>query len=116
MGPSPQAPGLRAGFCADRLGAARLHAARLGGRKRVLDPGADQFALMLGDSRQDVDGQLVGERLIDGDEIDARFHEARKEMNVAAEQVQQRVALFWQGCTRLPPNLRRYGARIVRLQ
>jgi hypothetical protein len=43
---------------------------------------------MLGHGGEDMDGELVGERLIDCDEIDARFHEARQEMNVAAEPVE----------------------------
>ena len=46
-----------------------------GGCSPACDPRADRFALMLGDGRENVNGQAIGERHVGGDELDAAFHE-----------------------------------------
>ena len=67
---------------------AELCAARLRGLKRSFGPLADGLALMLGDGRQDVNGELVRLGHIDGDEIDAGLHKPGDEMHVAGEPVE----------------------------
>jgi hypothetical protein len=47
----------------------------------------NRLALVLGDCRQDVDGQLVGMRLIDRDKLDLAVHQRGDERNVAREAV-----------------------------
>jgi hypothetical protein len=48
----------------------------------------DHFALVLGDGRQDVDRQARRMRVVAGDEIDARLHQRRNELDVAREAVE----------------------------
>ena len=50
-------------------------ASRLGGLQSSRCPCADDFPLVLGHSRQDMDGQLVGMRIIDSNELHTGIHQ-----------------------------------------
>jgi hypothetical protein len=67
------------------LRAAELDAAPLGGGERVLGPLRNRLALVLRHGGEDVDGELVGVRVVAGDEIDASVHERGEEGDVARE-------------------------------
>jgi hypothetical protein len=51
-------------------------------------PCADDFPLVLGHSRQDMDGQLVGMRIIDRHELHTGIHQGRYECQVAGQAVE----------------------------
>ena len=70
------------------LRAGELDAAPLGGAERVLGPLGNHLALVLRHGGEDVDGELVGVRVVAGDEIDTSVHERREEGDVAREPVQ----------------------------
>ena len=54
-------------------------AERYGGGERVLGPLRNRLALVLRHGGEDVDGELVGMRVVAGDEIDTSVHERREE-------------------------------------
>jgi hypothetical protein len=70
--------------------ASELHAASLGSCERGLGALGYHAGFVFGDRRQDVDGEAVGLREVDGFEIDAGFHQVRHERNVARQPVQLR--------------------------
>ena len=78
--------GMYEGF--QRPGIAQTRAAcfRLG--ERGLCALRNHLALMLGDGREDVNGQSVRGRHIDGHEVDAAFHQIRDEGDVAGQPVE----------------------------
>jgi len=51
-------------------------------------PGADDFALVLVDRRQDVDGQLVRVWVIDRDELQAGIHQRRDERQITGQAIE----------------------------
>ena len=53
-----------------------------------LRPFGDPLGLVLGDGRHDVQRQAVGRGHVTTDELDARLHQARQEMDVAGEPVE----------------------------
>jgi hypothetical protein len=67
---------------------AEFLAARLGGGERGLGALRDCLALVLGDGGEDVDGELVGVRVITRDELDAAFYHRGYEMKVARQAVE----------------------------
>ena len=67
---------------------AELLAPRLGCGEGGLGTLADGLALMLGDSGQNVDGELVGMRVIDRDKLDAAIHQRGDEGEVAGQPVE----------------------------
>ena len=71
--------------------AAELLAARLGCRQGGLGALADGFALVLGDGGQDMDGELVGVRVVGCDELDAGIRQRGDEGEIAGQPV-----LVWQ--------------------
>ena len=72
----------------DEARTAELDAAALGSREGSLGALADRFTFVLRDGGQDVDGELVGVRVIDGDELDAAVHQRGDEGEVAGQPVE----------------------------
>ena len=56
--------------------------------KRFLRALANHLALVLSDSRHDVDGESIRIGHIDRDEVDTGFHQARDEIDIAGEAVE----------------------------
>jgi hypothetical protein len=54
-------------------------AARLGCFQGSRCPRADDLALVLGNSRQDVDRQFIGVRIVNGNELHTGVHQGRDE-------------------------------------
>src|SRR5271157_1814313 len=63
-------------------------AAGLESRQRGLGSFRDLLGFHLGDGRENMQRERSGLRNVTGDEVDARFHQARQEMNVAAESIE----------------------------
>src|SRR5262249_48083170 len=65
------------------LRAAELDAAPFGGGERILSSLRNRLALVLRNGGEDVDGELVGVRVVARDEIDTSVHQGGEEGNVA---------------------------------
>ena len=85
-------PGLQAGYplapSSGRPGRSQLGTAGLGGLQGSFRPGADPLGFILGDGGQNVDGQLVGVRVVAANEVSSRTHQGRQESHVAGQAVQ----------------------------
>ena len=63
-------------------------AALLSRGERRLGARRDHFSLVLGHCHENMNGQLVGVRVVGGHELDARFHEAGNEVDVTRKPIQ----------------------------
>ena len=70
------------------LGIAEDSTASLGGLQRVLSALCDHLAFMLCDGGQDVNRELVGVRIIDGDELNTGVHQRRDESQIARQPIE----------------------------
>jgi hypothetical protein len=68
-------------------GCAQLRSPRLSGRQSRPGVFRDRLALMLGNGRQDVNGQLIGVGVVHRDELDAGVHEGCYEGEVSREAI-----------------------------
>ena len=67
---------------------AELHPARLGHCQRLLGAPRDGFAFGLGHQRHDADGEVIGLRHIDGEEMHAAVAQRQQERGVPAQAVE----------------------------
>jgi hypothetical protein len=69
---------------------AQLYPARLGGLQRRLCAFRDHLALVLSHGGQDVHRELVGVRVIDGNELNARVHQRCDKCKIAGKTIELR--------------------------
>jgi len=71
-----------------QFGISQARATRLGSLEGCRRSGTDGFALVLGDSRQDMDRQLVCMRIVGCDELYAGVHQGRDECEVSGQAIE----------------------------
>ena len=70
------------------MGIAQHGSAGFGSRQRILSALRDHFPFMLCHGREDVHGQLVGVRVIDGHKFNAAVHQRGDECQIAGQPIE----------------------------
>ena len=70
------------------LGVAKFLAPRLGCLQSIPRPLSDHFSLMLSHRGKDMNGELVGVRVIDRDELDTGVHQRCDEREIARQSIE----------------------------